>query len=107
MPIIPIADLHDPRLDVYRQLKQTNHTRWQQIFIAEGEKLVERLLDSPFETLSVLSADSHVERIAARVPGDVPVYQVAAGQLDELIGFNFHRGVLACGRRPQNRPLES
>lgn len=107
MPVIPISDLEDPRLDVYRHLKQTNQTRWQQIFIAEGEKLVERLLDSGFETLSVLAADSHVERIAARVPSDVPVFQLPAGQIDQLIGFNFHRGILACGRRPVNPSLES
>ncbi len=107
MSVIKIAELDDPRLDVYRHLKQTNHTRWQQIFIAEGEKLVERLLDSRFETLSILAAESHVERLISRVPAEVPIYVLAAGQLDELIGFNFHRGVLACGRRPANPPMES
>lgn len=102
MPVIPITDLEDSRLDVYRNLKQTNHTRWQQIFIAEGEKLVERLLDSRFETVSVLAAESHVERLLPRVPAEVPVYVVRASEVDQLIGFQFHRGVLACGRRPVN-----
>jgi tRNA G18 (ribose-2'-O)-methylase SpoU len=107
MPLIPIADLSDPRLDVYRQLKQTNQTRWEQIFIAEGEKLVERLLDSPFETLSILTAESHVARLLPRVPDSVPMYSVSAGDINQLIGFNFHRGVLACGRRPANPTLDS
>ncbi len=107
MPIFSISDLDDSRLDVYRNLKQTNQTRWQQIFIAEGEKLVERLLDSRFETLSILAAESHVERLLPRVPADVPVYVVRAGDVDQLIGFQFHRGVLACGRRPVNPTFES
>lgn len=107
MSVIKITELDDPRLNVYRHLKQTNHTRWEQIFIAEGEKLVERLLDSRFETLSILAAESHVERLLTRVPAAVPIYEVSAGQIDQLIGFNFHRGVLACGRRPANSPLES
>lgn len=107
MPVISITNLDDPRLDVYRHLKQTNHTRWQQVFIAEGEKLVERLLESRFETLSILAAESHVARLLSRVPDDVPIYQVSPDQVDQLIGFNFHRGVLACGRRPVNPSLES
>ena len=106
MAVIPITDLADPRLDVYRSLKQTNHTRWQQIFIAEGEKLVERLLESRFETLSILAAESHVERLLPRVPADVPIYVVRASDVDQLIGFQFHRGVLACGRRPVNPKFE-
>ena len=106
MPVIPITDLADPRLDVYRNLKQTNHTRWQQIFIAEGEKLVERLLESRLETLSILAAESHVERLLPRVPANVPIYSVRASEVDQLIGFQFHRGVLACGRRPINPTFE-
>jgi tRNA G18 (ribose-2'-O)-methylase SpoU len=106
MPLIPIADLDDSRLDIYRHLKQTNQTRWEQIFIAEGEKLVKRLLDSDFETLSILSAETHVARLLPRIPPTVPVYEVAASAIDQLIGFNFHRGVLACGRRKPNPSLE-
>lgn len=107
MSVIPIANLDDPRLDVYRHLKQTNQTRWEQIFIAEGEKLVERLLESQFETLSILAAETHVARLIPRVPAEVPIYTVSASDIDQLIGFNFHRGVLACGRRQPNPPLES
>lgn len=107
MPVIKISDLADSRLDVYRHLKQTNQTRWQQIFIAEGEKLVERLLDSRFETVSILAASSHVERLLPRVHAEIPIYEVATAAIDQLIGFNFHRGILACGRRPENPPLDS
>jgi len=107
MPVIPIVDIDDPRLDIYRHLKQTNQTRWEQIFIAEGEKLVERLLESDFETLSILAATTHVERLLPRVLEGIPIYVIPANEIDRLIGFHFHRGVLACGRRKPSPTLES
>lgn len=107
MPLIPVSDLQDARLEPFRHLKRTNQTRWQEIFIAEGEKLVERMLDSHTEIVSILAADTYVERIVSRVPCEIPIYVIPAGDVDELIGFEFHRGVLACGRRPENPPLHS
>ena len=102
MPIIPISEIDNPRLDAYRSLKQTNQTRGKQIFIAEGEKLVERLLASPLTVESILASQSHVERLVGRVPDDVPVYLITTQAVNELVCFHFHRGLLACGRRPEN-----
>jgi tRNA G18 (ribose-2'-O)-methylase SpoU len=109
-----ITDLADSRLDSYRALKQTNDTRWSADFIAEGDKVVERLLQSPYHINSVLIADRHVEQWRERVPPQVPVWQVPDDAVEQLIGFNFHRGVLACGVRPVasdprtlTRPLNS
>jgi tRNA G18 (ribose-2'-O)-methylase SpoU len=100
MPVFLLGDdLSDPRLEPYRNLKETNQTRREGVFIAEGEKLVLRLLDSPHELVSVLVSASHVERIAPQVPVEVPVLVVSPAAVEELVGFNFHRGVLACGRR--------
>jgi tRNA G18 (ribose-2'-O)-methylase SpoU len=99
MPRIPIADLDDPRIAVYRHLKATNRTRWSGQFVVEGEKLLDRLLASPFPTASVLAGDRHAERLAAKVPAEVPVFVVPHALLDLLVGFNFHQGVLACGVR--------
>ena len=47
MPRIPIDDLDDPRIAVYRSLKATNRTRDLGQFVVEGERLVDRLLDEP------------------------------------------------------------
>ena len=51
MPLIPVADLDDPRLASYRHLKATNATRWRDDFIVEGPKLVGRLARSRFPLL--------------------------------------------------------
>jgi tRNA G18 (ribose-2'-O)-methylase SpoU len=99
MPRIPINDLDDPRIAIYRALKATNRTRWCGQFVVEGEKLVDRLLASRLAVASVLSSDWHEERVAPKVPADLPLYVVPHGLLDLLVGFNFHQGVLAAGVR--------
>jgi tRNA G18 (ribose-2'-O)-methylase SpoU len=101
MPRVAIADLDDPRIETYRHLKATNRTRRGDRFVVEGEKLLDRLLASPFPTVSALVDPRHEERVAARLPGDVPLYVLPEGTIDLLVGYNFHQGVLACGaRRP-------
>jgi tRNA G18 (ribose-2'-O)-methylase SpoU len=101
MPRLPIADLDDPRIAIYRQLKATNQTRWSGEFVVEGEKLLDRLLASPFPLASVLVGDRHEAQVAAKVPEGVPLYVVPHSAIDLLVGFNFHQGVLASGvRRP-------
>jgi tRNA G18 (ribose-2'-O)-methylase SpoU len=103
MARVAIDELGDPRIAVYRHLKATNLTRDfdHDRFVVEGEKLVDRLLDSPFPVASVLTTDRHEPRIAARVAADVPLYVVPHALISAIVGFNFHQGTLACGvRRP-------
>ena len=74
MPLIELDNPDDPRLAVYRDLKRTNLTRWAGRFIAEGDKLVRRLLASPFSVESVVLGRRYVAEMAALVPAEVPVY---------------------------------
>lgn len=104
MPLVPTADPDDRRLDPYRQLKRTNETSRRGLFIAEGDKLVERLLDSRLTVESVLLSERFVDAFAGRVPGEIPTLVVPEAWIETLVGFNFHRGVLACGRRPAQPP---
>jgi tRNA G18 (ribose-2'-O)-methylase SpoU len=94
-----LESLEDPRLAPYRDLVHSRDTRGSGLFIAEGEKLVRRLSRSPLPTVSVLLAHSFVERLAPSLPEGPPVYVVRDEALGQLVGFNFHRGVMACGRR--------
>jgi tRNA G18 (ribose-2'-O)-methylase SpoU len=101
MPRLTIDDLNDPRIAIYRDLKTSNRTRWLDQFVVEGEKLFDRLRECPFPLISVLATDRHASRIAERVPDNVPFYVVPQAAISLLVGFNFHRGILACGaRRP-------
>jgi tRNA G18 (ribose-2'-O)-methylase SpoU len=94
-----ITDLDDPRIAVYRALKATNLTRGLGQFVVEGEKLVERLLASRFPVVSILATDRYVTHIEERLPADAPVYVVTFEQIHAVVGFPFHRGVLACAQR--------
>ncbi len=99
MPRVPITNLDDPRIAVYRALKATNQTRGLDQFVVEGEKLVERLAASRFPLVSVLATDRYLVRNSVALAADVPVYVVPHEQVHELVGFPFHRGVLGCGQR--------
>ena len=74
----------------------------QGLFVAEGRLLVRRLFETKaFPVRSVL-----VTPVALRAMEDVidsdrcPIYVCEQRIMDDLAGFNFHRGCLALGERP-------
>jgi tRNA G18 (ribose-2'-O)-methylase SpoU len=99
MPILKIRSLDDPRLGPYRDLKKSNATRWSGNFVAEGEKLVRRLLASDFQIESLLLGERYLPALAAAVPDHCDILVVPDAWIAQIVGFNFHRGVLACARR--------
>lgn len=99
MPRIAIEDLDDPRLAVYRHLKRTNETRGLPRFVVEGDKLVARLAASRFPVESVVVSERRTTSLPASLSEEIPVYVLPHERLDELVGFNFHQGSLACGVR--------
>ena len=107
MPAIPIDDPDDPRLAMYRHLKATNLTRHAGRFVVEGEPLFDRLRASRFPMASVLASDRHAPRLSGRVPEGVPLYVMPHARLEALVGFNFHRGVLACAERRPGPDLDA
>lgn len=106
MPESLIESPDDPRLEVYRDLKGAT-ARARETFVAEGEKLVLRLLESECRTESILCTASGRERLGDKIPANAPIYVTTTAIISWIIGFKFHRGVLACGRRPPERTLES
>src|SRR6266849_10588549 len=59
----PITSLDEPILEPYRTLRrQLDHQR-QQIFVAEGEKVVRRLLESQLTVLSLLLPEEWLQRL--------------------------------------------
>ncbi len=102
MDVIHLDSLDDPRLLPYRNLRRTNWTRWSGWFVAEGRRVVERLVRSPFPVESVLISQRRLawlEGIAAHLDPRVPVLVLPHSLAQQLVGYNFHTGILACGRR--------
>lgn len=100
MPLHRLDALTDPRLEPYRHLKQTNLTRWTGRFIAEGKRVVARLLASRYRVESVLLSEKRLPLTAELgIPPGVDVLVVPEVLGTELTGYSFHGGVLACGMR--------
>jgi tRNA G18 (ribose-2'-O)-methylase SpoU len=104
-PIL-IDDLADPRVAPYRNLKDHELDRQGRLFIAEGEFIVRRLLDSDFAVQSVLLSHRRVDELANIVPDCVPVYVTSDQQIRAIVGFKFHSGVIACGLRKPRRTID-
>jgi tRNA G18 (ribose-2'-O)-methylase SpoU len=102
-----VVSLDDPFLTPYRDLKRSNLTRWSGRFIAEGDKVVLRLLASDFAVESVLAAKTYVPLVGPLLESrPATLLLVAADELvRDIVGFNFHRGLLACGVRRPNPTL--
>ncbi len=98
--LIAIDRLDDPRIARYRQLKQRGAQSTSGVWIGEGKLVVERAFLSGAEIESVLVQDSRAESLLPSNPGEVPILVAPRCLMEEIVGFRFHRGILACGRRP-------
>lgn len=105
----------DPRLGDYRLLRDPAvRSRVEQdggYFIAEGVTVVRRLLSSSLRVRSVLVIEGREHRVADLVEARtgeqvVPLHVVSAALMNELVGFDLHRGVLAAADRPAWVPLD-
>ncbi len=94
-----IDSLDDPRLDVYRHLKKKNENRREDLLVAEGTTVVERLLRSDYVVRSVLVTDPKFANFQSRLTPDVVVHRVTRDLASQLVGFEFHLGVLAVAER--------
>jgi len=102
-----VTSVDDPRVSCYRNLKDRELARLGDLFVAEGEHVVRRLLDSDYPTESVLLAERRVTEIAPVVPAGIPVYAAPDEVMRQIVGFKFHSGMLAVGRRKPPAPLEA
>lgn len=91
--------LSDSRLDPFRDLKHSGLVRGE-TFVAEGEKLVLRLLASRLEVATIACTPALHARLESRIPSSTTVLLLESHQISQLIGFQFHRGILALGRTP-------
>jgi tRNA G18 (ribose-2'-O)-methylase SpoU len=106
-----ISSLNLPELAPYRTLRRSAEHAAQGIFVAEGDKVVKRLLESHFGVVSVLLLENLVAEyeplLRARPEKEIPVFAVTKKSiLEELIGFEMFQGVLAVGKIPETITLQ-
>jgi tRNA G18 (ribose-2'-O)-methylase SpoU len=105
--VIELTDPSDHLFDDYRSLNdQAFRRRYEgaDVFVVEGYVAIDRLIEAGHRIRSVLLAPSRVERFAHGELLDergVPVYVADREVIAAVVGFDLHRGVVACAdRRP-------
>src|SRR5438132_1356766 len=97
--IISIDSIDDPRIAVYTHLKERDLAREGDRFIAESELVVRRLLQSPYRVESVLLATQRAAEMQPLIAAQTTIYVAPAVVVNQIVGFKFHSGVMACGVR--------
>src|SRR6266849_4273811 len=92
-----------PELQPYRTMRRQLEHREQGIFVAEGEKVVRRLLESTFIVVSVLLPEKwlrELEPLLQARPETVRVFVAEKNLLETLTGYSMYQGLLAVGKIP-------
>jgi tRNA G18 (ribose-2'-O)-methylase SpoU len=98
-----IDDAGDPRLDPYRSLRARESA---DVLWAEGPTVVERLIASALEVRSVLVTPAAHARLSSSLESvSAPVFVADQRTLNEVVGFDLHRGAIAVARRPVPAPV--
>lgn len=105
--MIEVERSTDARLAAFVNLKDADLRRADRagglpLFVAEGELVVSRLSRSRYPIRAVLMARSRLERsqpLLRVLSPQTPVYVAPDQILDQVVGFNFHQGILAAAER--------
>jgi tRNA G18 (ribose-2'-O)-methylase SpoU len=103
-----ISSLDLPALQPYRTMRRQHEHRATGIFVAEGEKVVRRLLQSRFGVVSLLMPEKWLGPLEALLqarPEMVEVFVAEKPLLETLTGFSMYQGLLAVGRVPAQPAL--
>jgi tRNA G18 (ribose-2'-O)-methylase SpoU len=104
-----IQSLDLPELQPYRTMRRQIEHRKQGIFVAEGEKVVRRLLESRLSVISVLLPEKWLRELRPLLEQrleEVHVYVADKTLLESLTGFSMYQGLLAIGKVPAQPSLQ-
>jgi tRNA G18 (ribose-2'-O)-methylase SpoU len=104
-----VDSLERAELAPYRTMRRHHDHVQQCIFVAEGDKVVRRLLESDFAVVSALMPEKWVDEFAPLLkarPEQIPVFIAPKELLEQLVGFSMFQGVMAVGRIPEPLSLE-
>jgi len=97
-----IADADDPRLILYRCVRDPELARTQGLFVAEGRLVVRRVIESGrYRVRSVLVNETAHSALGPALDGaGIAVYVCGTETMGAITGYNIHRGCLALVERP-------
>lgn len=106
---IRIESIDDPRVEVFREVRDRDLRGRDRLFMAESELVLRRLLRQPERLHAILLAPQRLETLSpllADLPPHVPLYVADLEVMTGVTGFHIHRGVLAAGVRPTEEELQ-
>jgi tRNA G18 (ribose-2'-O)-methylase SpoU len=98
-----ISSFDSPELRPYATMRRPLEQERQGIFVAEGLKVVQRLLESQFTVVSVVLPEKWLDDFRPLLdarPESVTVYLAGKKLLETLTGFSMFQGILAVGKIP-------
>ncbi len=108
--IQPLSEAAQADLAPYTTLRRRKDLERQARFVAEGGKIVERLLESPFPVESLLLTQDWLKRLQGRLdarPEPIHVLLAASkAEIEHATGFPDRQGLKAVGRLPRTTTLE-
>ena len=108
MTIVPVLSLDDPDLHPYKTLRRPLAHQRNGIFVAEGEKVVRKLLESTLDVLTVLLTPEWLvvyRPLLEKRAGDFCVFVAHKKLVEVIVGYNLHQGIMAVARIPHSRTL--
>ncbi len=109
MRVEPIEQLDDPRIALYRNVKDSALRAERGLFVVESRLCVRRLISaSDFRVCSVLLTEVALEALGdalAQLGNDTPVYLASPQLLEQLVGYHLHRGCIALAHRGAEHSL--
>ncbi len=108
--MIEITDINDSRIRLYRSLRKTPGSHKQEkVFVAEGEKVTEKLLKSRLEVNSIFALREYYEKfgelIKKRIPDESKRYFASRDFMNGIVGFRLHSGIMAVGCIPEPKNI--
>jgi tRNA G18 (ribose-2'-O)-methylase SpoU len=105
-----VTSLERPELEPYRTLRRPLDHQRQGIFVAEGEKVVARLLESNLRVLSVLLTPTWFDvytKLLEERGEQIDVFVADKKLLEGIVGFSLHQGIMAVANIPPQTSLEA
>src|SRR5215510_12177712 len=99
-----VTSLDNEELAPYRTLRRPQEHMDQGIFVAEGEKVVRRLVDSELEMVSILMTPRWYQLFVADLQksmvSEITIFIAEKELLQSIVGFPLHQGIMAVGKVP-------
>ena len=104
-----IFTIDSPGMECYSTLKRPLDHYEKGLFVIEGDKVVKRFLDSSLTLVSVLFTDKWLEVFRENIEQrdePVKVYVASIEHLAQIVGYNYHHGIMAVGKLPAALTLD-